>query len=221
MGTSKVAYCQNENFGIKIFAGVYSANFSVPDNTYINDTTFTYMSVPDDVDILIGADFYYNFLERTGVYGEINFFLFNPTANIKMGQTINTSNGPIIVYDSWGTSYSFLRANITGGLSQRITEFVAINGGIGLNFNIPTAEPFIGNNPGKFFEIANALRPIYRKTNTMYQIGVSFNWRKISLNINYQSTFANETERFILDNATYAHQSRLGYWTISLGYEIR
>ena len=220
LGSFENAFCQDKNFKVKLHAGVYTGKFLVTEKTYINDTTYTYLSLVDDLDIMVGSDLYYNLFESTKVYSALSIFPFSPTANIRMGQTLNTSTGSIIVYDSWGTSYSFIRTNLAVGLSQRINEFIGINAGIGLNFNISTKEPFIGDNPGKFYEIANAMVPIYKTVNSMYQLGASFKWKKFSLNGNYQRTISNETKKFSIDTKSYSHQSRLEYWTISIGYEF-
>ena len=221
LGHVSVVFCQQRKSSIKVLMGAYSANFVVPRETFINDSTYSYLTVLDDPDIVVGADFQFEFYRSTRIYGQLNLLSFSPTAAIRMGQTLNTASGPKVVYDSWGTSYSFLRTNITCGLAQPITRVFSINAGIGIGINTTIKEPFIGNNPGKFLEIANALRPIYKGTNSMFQLGLCFDWRKFSVNGNYQKTLGHETRSFRVSGQSYRHLSRLQYWSLQLGYKVR
>lgn len=202
-------------------AGLFKSNFTASQSVaIINDSTSASLSVLDDPDIFVSFDYCHQIKNSFSIYGQTNFFLFNPVVDINMGTKLSTGSGPIYVNETWGVSYSFLRVNLFLGGVYSFSKHLEAFGGVGLAFNVSTGTPFIGNNPGRFTEIANSLTDVYKGTNTQYQLGGRGYWRRFSFTLQYQQSIASETEPFMYRGRSYALPGRLQSWMVSIGYRM-
>jgi hypothetical protein len=207
--------------GFMASAGLHTPAFVPGDaELIINDSTSASLSVLDDPDIFVSFDYCHQIKNSFSVYGQTNFFLFNPVVDINMGTKLSTGSGPVYVNETWGVSYSFLRVNLFLGGVYSFSKHLEAFGGVGLAFNVTTGTPFIGNNPGRFTEIANSLTDVYKGTNTQYQLGGRGYWRRFSFTLQYQQSIASETEPFMYRGRSYALPGRLQSWMASIGYRL-
>jgi hypothetical protein len=201
--------------------GVYKPAFTgFGGREFVNDSTSASLSILDDPDLFLAFDFKRQMSRKFFGYSQLNIFLFNPTVDINMGRTLNTNSGPVIVNETWGVSYSFVRINLFLGGTYLVSKHLETFGGIGFATNVQTKEPFIGNNPGRFLEIANSMSDIYKTVIAQYQLGGRVHWKRFSISVQYQRSLANETKPFEYHGNSYPLPGKLETWMISIGYRI-
>jgi hypothetical protein len=214
-------YGQKGAFDFRVELGLYNPKF-VPEGRFesMNDSTSASLSILDDPDLFLALDFKRQISRRLFGYSQLNIFLINPTIDINMGRTLNTNSGPVIVNETWGVSYSFVRINLFLGGTYLVSKHLETFGGIGFATNVQTKEPFIGNNPGRFLDIANSLSDIYKTVIAQYQLGGRVHWKRFSISMQYQRSLANETKPFEYRGNSFALPGKLETWMISVGYRV-
>jgi hypothetical protein len=213
-------YAQQKN-ELTVGAGFFLPSFQTPKgNTIINDTTYAFMSVLDDADIQLSLVYNRYLTRRLNLDLRVSGFVFSPVTELRIGQTLQTGSGPLVIYDTWGVSYSTLRLNTGVGVRFKLTPTLSINPGIGFGINIPTSKPFKGTSPGKFEDLANSVLDKYKPMVIQYQVGLAYQIKRVELSLNIIKSAENEMQNFSFGNSKYTLPSRLTIITVGLGYRF-
>jgi hypothetical protein len=205
---------------LHFYAGLVAQVIIREQKALLNDTTFVGFDINNEPGLFAGASISFPLDKRVEVFVDLSGQSIFPSAPIRMGQTYQSGNGPMIVYSSWVPAFSYFMLKGGVGITYNVNHFLSLSGGGGVGYKFETGRPASFENANKFREVAKSVDTIVKKTNAYYGGSINLSLKKFVLAVGYQRSYKSETRPFQYSNRVFYLPVHLGFTNITLGYKI-